>query len=878
MTRAQPLASLMIPHGIVCAILVVSAGPTAEAASLDLTEVVRVNIPAEPLTVALLQFSSQVHVQVATSGTEVGSVHSHRVSGAMSIGDALTKLLSGTGFSFQVSGDRSIAILLPDKVRDTMPATGPPAGTRLQKNDVENKDQPGENSMRHRNLFARFIGLFAVCGSAIHAGSACAQDVSTTRRSSGAEAQLEEVVVTAQRYAESLQKTPVSVVAVSGDELQTLGVANLETLDSFIPNFSAGFGQGYSNWAVLTIRGVGGGEGFLYQDPSVGIYIDDVYYPRAQGAMLDLIDVEQVEVLRGPQGTLFGRNTSGGAVRYISKKPERELSGNITGSVGNLKRRDMQSIANIPLSDTLSSRFTFASKSSDGFVTRLNDGVKMGDLNVVAVRGQLRWQPTAQWDINLSADSIRTFDHGVARKITLIDTTDLYPTRLGNPGFNASLVTPSLYTVVGGDPDKNENESNGLTGTIQYDVNNNLSIKSLTGYRYSNATNIQDWDQTPFLLFTANTKFNFSNESQEFQFNGNSFEDRLKWVAGLYYFHEKAHQNGVRNDPVEPPNNPEIRDLDTTSYAAFGQGTFKLTDHLGATAGIRWSHDDKKYFSLRGPFSGSNSGNWTSITPRFGLNYQIADDMMSYVSAAKGFKSGGFNDTPRSGQLNNGINPYGPENLWTYESGIRSEFANRRIRFNGTFFYTDYKDIQTLGSFFDPVLGTVILVTQNAAAATVKGIELETQVRVTSGLVMRLSGGWTDARYDDVTGATTLTLNTPFQRTPKYSYTAGATYDHSLAHNDKLSFNIDYSWKDDQTNSNNENLYVVLPAYGLLSSRVTYSPQSDKWKVSLFGTNLLNKKYLVNAYDPSTRLHLQGFASNDLGRPREWGVEVSVIF
>lgn len=816
----------------------------------------RFDIPQADASEALMRVAQQASTPLLVPFDLVRARQANTLHGEFTLKEGLYRLLDGTGLAASIDGMGVIVV-----------NAAPESNKKLQ-------GEGNMNSLNKKSLLGSVSAfVLSVFGVNTHA-----QDGQSAAGQKEKGAVLDEIVVTAQRYEQSLQKTPVSVVAVSGDDLQTLGVASFNDLDSFVPNFSTGFGQGYSNWAVLTIRGLGGGEGFVYQEPSVGVYIDDIYYPRAQGAMLDLVDVERVEVLRGPQGTLFGRNTSGGAVRYISKKPDRELGGKITGATGNYKRRDMQSVANIPLGDTLSTRFTFASKSRDGFVTRLNDGVRMGDINVVAMRGQLRWRPTTRWDVNLSVDAIQAEDHGVARDIPLIDPTDTYPTRLGDPGYNASLVTPSRYTVVGGDPDRNENESHGITGTIQYDLTDNMSIKSLTGYRRSDALNIQDWDQTPYVLNAADARFNFSNISQELQMDGSSFSDRLKWVAGLYYFHESAYQDGRRHNPVDPPDSPEIRDVDTTSYAVFGQGTFKLTERLGVTAGIRWSRDDKEYFSLRGAASARNSDDWTSITPRVGLEYQFTDDVMAYVSAAKGFKSGGFNDTPRPGQLDNGLVPFDPENLWTYEAGFRSELADRRIRFNGTFFYTDYKDIQTSTTFFDPLVGTRVQITQNAAAATVKGVEIEALARLTDNLVMRFSGGWIDAQYDDVSGALTLSLDTPFQRTPEYSYTAGATYDHPFANDAAISFNIDYSWKDEQTNSNNNLNNVVLPSYGLLSSRLSYRPPSEKWSVSLFGTNLLDKEYLISAFDPSTRSNFMGFVQHDLGRPREYGLEVSVSF
>lgn len=343
---------------------------------------------------------------------------------------------------------------------------------------------------------------------------------------------LEEVVVTARKMAEDLQRTPVSVVAVSGDDLRVSGIDNLDTLGSFVPNLTIGQTMGYGS-ASFTIRGIGGGQGSISQDGSVGIYVDDVYYPRAQGALLELLDVEQVEILRGPQGTLFGRNTSGGAVRYVSAKPAPEFEGRIKGTVGNLGTRRIEAVANIPLSDTVSTRFGYGATTRDGVMRRLNDGDKMGAEDVDFVRGQIRWQPSDRLDINLALDSITTEDNGFARDIVLIDPTDLLPTRLGVPGFNESLVTPDKWSVIGGDPDYGRFESEGATLNIGYDLTAQLELRSITGYRDNEMTRKQDFDHTPYDIYQVDINHDFSNFSQEFQLSGSSFDARLSWVAGV---------------------------------------------------------------------------------------------------------------------------------------------------------------------------------------------------------------------------------------------------------------------------------------------------------------------------------------------------------
>jgi iron complex outermembrane recepter protein len=759
---------------------------------------------------------------------------------------------------------------------------------------------------------------------------------------------LEEVVVTARKTEESLQTTPVSIVAVSGDQLTALGVDSLKNFDVTVPNLSIGgtMGQGNSV-ANFSIRGVGGASsGFITQESAVGVYIDDVLYAHPNGALLDMLDVDRVEVLRGPQGTLFGRNTAGGALRYFTAKPGPELAGNLKLTVGSFNRRDVSGSLNMPFSDTWALRFAVSDKSRDGYIHRVVDGLRTGDENSQVARAQLRWQASDKLDFLLAADRIRTHDHGNGTTIGGYSPTDLYPGLLYNamapptavalrattpsnittfaPGTAAAdfarFTVTDRYSVYGGSVDINEFRSSSVSLTINYAFNDNLSLKSITGSSSNHQRMTQDWDRTPINMFLLNEFIDMEYTTQELQLTGNY--DRLKWVAGLYYFKDDAFDDKFRDSPTDGVRGREFKDLITKSRAAFAQATYNFTDRFSGTLGLRYSKDTKDYVNFRStrniiagvptPFR-APQGEWTDTSPRVGLEQRWTPTIMTYVSFAKGYKAGGLNDTmvnspgttvcaPGTAAIsgtnpaNCGLTEFKPENLKNYEIGLRSEFFNRRLRLNLTAFESDYKDMQ------------VQLIDQNPpptqyninADAKISGVELELAAVATDNFIIRASYGFTDARYGPNIAAQTIpppprlqvpTLgrSTPLLRAPKNSYNIALAWKQPLANGNELRFDTNYGHKSEQASTSTPTNMILMPAYGLLNARLEYRTESN-WSIALYGTNLTDEYYLTSAMDPagpaskftfgSGQSHdaVFGFTMLDVGRPREYGIEVGYKF
>jgi len=781
-----------------------------------------------------------------------------------------------------------------------------------------------------------------------------------------------EITVTAQRYEQNLQETPLSIVAMDDEQLERQGIDSLANLDTFVPNVTIGGTAAQGNAVVsVAIRGIGGApQGFITQENSVGIYIDDILFARPNGALLELLDVERVEVLRGPQGTLFGRNTAGGAIRYVTKNPSDSLEGAVEAVVGSRDRFEVSGLLNIPLTDTVATRFAFAKKSQDGFIHRIIDDTYVGGNDSTTMRGQLRWDATPRLRVNLAGDIIRTHDNGQPSLATDFSPNDLYPSQLylapvrGDPPPNPALVASlratapasvsrsgytnaaadfasyygqidSRYEVYGGlVPDVNRFKSFGLSGTVSYDLSDTIEIKSLTGYRDISQIQNQDWDRTPIPLVAVNDRNQIEYFTQELQLTGQSFDDRLNWVGGLFYYWDESDNTRRRFDPAGGANSPfmgdvgkgsfENKHIETESFAVFGQGTFEVTEAFFATLGVRWGKDEKVFSAFRegrgqvclangaqvpaigNPAScppGSVStpsyqtveGSWSSISPRIALEYRWTPDVMTYVSASKGYKGGGFNDAIqtrcyRSPLPNCGLGEYEPENLWTYEVGLRSDLFDRRVRFNLTGFLTKYKDQQI--QLADP--GPPPLVYTVNGDTTVKGFEAELVAAPIDKLLLRASVGYIDASYDEdiagLSGTVVITPDVPFYRSPKWSYTLGAGYELPVGDAGNVTFDVNWGWKDEQASFPSPTNFIILPSYGVLNGRVAFEA-NDGWSVAVFANNLTDEYYLTGGFDPSGPAtkptpgltgvphdRVFGFTMLDIGKPREFGLELRYEF
>ncbi len=745
-----------------------------------------------------------------------------------------------------------------------------------------------------RNVLLAGVALFAP------AAPAFAQSADTNTRAEANDGALDEIVVTARRREESFQRVPLSIVAVTGEELEERSIGNLEDLGQSTPNFT--FSETYNGGAAAGlpfIRGVGQIDSHPAYDSPVGIYIDGVYYGRMYGNNLDTMELERIEVLRGPQGTLFGKNTSGGAINIITAQPdasEEEVSGRLQFGAGSRDLLDVVTSANIPLvHDTLALRLAGSWSEQDGYGQRA-DGQEMADTDRWGARAQLLYAPTQNFSALLSADWMAFDEANSAYR--LADTNPAVgPVAAYNgardPDYDDRWVSPNPYTFNATGPNFSSGEIRGVSLTLTADTAIG-TLKSITAYRDMSVDIGVDPDGSPVTIIDSFENADQDQVSQEFQLSGESFGDRLQWVTGLYYFHENIVD--TQSFVLVPALFAGTRNFSRTlwaeneSIAAYGQASFNVTDALRLTAGLRYTQDEKTIQSDQHNYLGAlqfitpvgehSSNAWS---PRIGLDYQFNPDLMVYISAAQGAKNGGWNG--RVGRLSDFVE-FQDETVWTYEAGLRSEFLDGRVRFNATAFFSDYEDMQMTISGSTVVGGAPApfsLIT-NIPAAEIRGGEAELIAALTPHLRFTSGLGVTQGEYTELptdpqfTAANLIHADTDFLNMPEVSYTLGLEYNNTIANDLDLTARVDYAHRT-RTELTPENSKVIYqPAYGLLNARLSVETPGGL-ELSLWGTNLTDEVYAVGGGDDATRPGAGlGFAIFNMGPPRTLGVTVRQSF
>lgn len=757
--------------------------------------------------------------------------------------------------------------------------------------------------MKTASRFVDVYGRGLLTGTAITVLCATAAMAAEPADPAPARGALEEVLITAQRVEERLQDVPISVAAITTKEMERRGIYNITDLPFNVPNLAMSASpMGGNSGTQIFLRGVGQFDYITTQEPNVPIYVDGIYVARTAGSALDLFDIERVEVLRGPQGTLFGRNALGGAIQVITPKPTDELSGRARFTVGRYDRRDVEGTINLPIVEKVSARITAASLNRDGYGTLLPSGIDAADVNNDYVRGQIRFQPDETLDIILRADTFRR--KGNMGLDTLVNVNIDDPGSVGVVFYNMVLAAQGLpiidenmvqdnpYIGLSSRTDEDFSEVWGTSLEINKDFGG-VQLKSLTAYRALSAHMAYDFDSTPYPLVEQNNVYDQDQISQEIHLSGKAMDDRLKWIIGGFYFKEDAfeHQHAILFQPVivtgPGPYDfvPDVTggvdfqnvlDQKTTSYAGFGQLNYAITEKFSATVGLRYSHEKKELTSSFGMFAIGNvrpeaetSDSWNNLSPKFGLEYHINDDAMVYVSASRGFRSGGFNGrefTPFS------PGSFDPEKIWAYEVGMKSEWMERRVRLNVSGYYYDYTDYQ------GNTLRNLAISTGNIASVEIYGMEIEGYARPVDDLDIFVGIGYNENNITDVDPNAIITIrpDTQLPQSPKWTVALGAQYTIALSNWGTLALRGDYFYK-----SAHEFFLPNFPSehqkgYSIVNSRVVLAPESGRWELHFFVQNLTDKKYKM--FGEETAPFGTAVTTAKFGRPREWGASLQVNF
>ena len=700
--------------------------------------------------------------------------------------------------------------------------------------------------------------------------------------------QLTEIVVTAQKRSENLQETPVAVTALSADVLTQRNIVTTQDLMQVTPGLqvstqTAGDGGGS---ATFFLRGMGQQRSANGSEPAVGIYIDDIYYPSLEGSIFSILDLEQIEVLRGPQGTLFGRNTIGGAIRYTTKKPSDDFEASVTATGGSYGRNDITGTLNLPLGSLVDVRVTVGRLKSSGYVRQQDGAPDAGGVQTELGRVQVRVRPADNLLIDLTFQDSKQYVDGFAYNMPgpivpgplFPSWWNLNPTHAGNL-YDNRFASQCTYCQAGTGANREFADTNTPSGTLiaSWNVSEDLTVKSLTGWTRVKNEGYSDQDGSPLPIFEAYGDGFDSATSEELQINDKNFDGHFEWVGGLYYYHEhsKSNSDSSTTQAVPPPLPgiplqfvgvgttvpAPVTSLTTESYAAYVNGSYHLWDKFSLLGGFRFSEDDKHDTSVGFP---DESGSFISKTWRYGAQYQWTDTLMTYATESTGFRAGGFN--PPSTTTPTGFQAFQPEYDRSFEAGARMDFLDRRLRLNPTVFYNNWSGIQV--QTVTPSPQGLLIFLENAGRAHTYGFELEADAKVTQDLLLFGNASVLRAHYDSVGSANGITVSSHFQRAPLLTYAVGGTHTYDLPHEAKLRSTLNWSWEASQHSTPTDGDSLVLPSYGLLNARLEYAAATH-WSIAALGTNLLNKTNYIGGVNYSANV---GSAHYDLGLPREWGI------
>jgi iron complex outermembrane recepter protein len=669
----------------------------------------------------------------------------------------------------------------------------------------------------------------------------------------------QDIVVTARLRAENLQDVPVSVSAFSEQALEAQQVRSLEDLNFGAPNFNVVKNVSTTNAAQIYIRGLGQDESTFHAEQPVAVYIDGVPLGKANGALLDLIEFERIEVLRGPQGTLYGRNSAGGAVKFISRRPDLDDSRVVAdATIGSYERVDFRASASAPIiAGKLAAKLDIVSRTDDGYVTNLTNGQSVNTTDRQTARLALLWAPTDATRLYVTAD--HTWDNSSINLAVPFVVQNGRPVDLYGP-FASRTARPDLNRYRGW----------GTSAELTHDLGF-ASLMSLTSYRKFTSILSADLDGREATSLDFEQRLNQNQFTQEFQLTSNG-DGPLNYVVGAFYFREVVRQfaDNILQNTLN--NNRQVSE----NVALFGEITYDLTPTLSVSAGGRYTWDDKtmrvsannrvtraELFNERPDFSSSQ------FTPRVTVNWDATDDIMIYGSWSRGYQSGGFaNGRPTTRAQ--ALATFEPQTVSAFEGGAKLQFFDRRVRWNTALFHNDFKNIG-----FSFLNGTQLQIA--TANVRIRGFESEMVFSLLPGLNAYFNYGYLDGKYtklpiNPTTGAVTvngLTLNNKLKHVPEHSFKVGGEYSFDLGNSARMGIGGNYAYGSRIFRNLANSPAIVSPATGFLDAQVWVETADSRWRVTFAGRNLTDEIYPYQGVSGFTRYFLM---------PATWSLTVRAAF
>lgn len=677
----------------------------------------------------------------------------------------------------------------------------------------------------------------------------------------GIEYTLDEVVVTARHRQENLQQTPVTVSVFSSESLFEQGTSNLGDLQRKVPNSAIFASRGTSSTLTAYIRGIGQDDPLWGYEPGVGLYIDDVYIARPQGALLDIYDVERVEVLRGPQGTLYGKNTLGGAIKYITRRlPDDNIHGSVEGSLGDYQHRDGLIGVGGPLADRFRAGLAVASYYHAGFGSNETSGRDVSNKEVLSGRISTEWLIDEDWQLLWNADVTKDSSnvHGAQR---LTDSVLTAEPPLDNPHDVRSNLSDSNYV-----------KTSGTAATLIGQITDALQLRSITAYRDGKTDTNIDFDTLAVSAFDVPARYDDDQFSEEIRLN----IDRDRWhsVVGLYYLDSDAC--GSFDVAIGVANTLQTISgcIETRSTAIFGHTSFAITDRVNISAGLRYNQDDKDASVYQAATVNgtsvtstdfSNDEQWSHLSPKLGIDLQLDTDLLVFASVSEGFKSGGFNmraNAARERSIGRDASqPFDEETLETAELGVKSQWLDQRITANAALFYSRYDDIQITTSRFydsndDGVADRSFTQVDNAGKADLSGAEIDLSVAATRRWRIDVDIGYLDAdleRLTEFNRATGLAFNDAdnrhLQNTPRWTIGIENAFDIYQGESGSLTLLVNCHHRSEYYPEVLNSELIKQGAYNLWDLALVHQRSDVPLTLALHALNVTDEQYRVAGYN-----------------------------
>jgi len=677
--------------------------------------------------------------------------------------------------------------------------------------------------------------------------------IASTLCGTAVSAPLEEIIVTAQKREQSLQETPIAITAFDADSLREQGITDIEDASQYIPNVQIAESPAGSTGAVIAIRGSVTINPAVTWEQTVGVYLDGVFIGKTAGGLFDVAELERLEVLRGPQGSLYGKNTVGGAINMITRKPSGEFGGKVSLGLGNYGYQTFGlNVDSEQIADALSLSLSYLEKRRDGFDDNLANNSEFKALDSQAGRLSARYDASETVTIDYSYDW------------SDLDNTPALAQMVATPDYHR----PKTASLDGAVYDRAITNGHSLQVSAEFD---GVTVKSITAYREMSFDDTVDLDNSAAIGFHTLRMVEQDQLSQELQLSGQVGD--VSYIAGLFYYNESAntvnpYQFGSEFGPFVVRN---FYGVDSEAFALFGQADWAASDQLTVSVGLRWTDEEKDFYISHpdagpGSFTTSANNSWENFSPSLSISYAWSDQLNSYLRVARGWKAGGFNG--ESENLAVAETPYNEEEVTSYEVGVKALLLDNRLQLNAALFQNNTTDMQ-LSEFLGASGYSQI---NNAGEATVTGVEVEAVAAVSDQLTLFANYGYLDAEYDSFISYGYEVKDTAlFPYSPENTWSVGAQYSHQA-----LSARVDYSFVDDHDLYYDQGSAATTSVadYALLNARISWevSAANNVITLSMWGKNLTDEEYYING------IPLGEVGLNYFGNPRTAGVDVSWQF